>query len=183
VRRVDAGVQQRDRDARPVVAGDARHRPASCLEPELVPLEWLCRGGCRIGDANGVDADDVLVAFEQRERARVEHGGEAVQRPRVDEVRDDLHALLREPRRDLLLACEGGRSPRPHLALGRLPARAPYTFGQRRVAQDDDRPLADGNGGAVAVDESPPRGGAGVDHRRLLRALAAAREEERREGQ
>ena len=67
------------------------------------------RGGKR--RAHGIDADDLRHLVEQRDGAAVERRGEAVEHPRVGEVRPHGDALRRERRQDLLLGGERLRRP------------------------------------------------------------------------
>ena len=69
--------------------------------------------------AHRVDTEHVLVALEQCERPSVDRCREAVERPRVDEIRHELDPLTRQPRRDLLLRCQCPGRPLPHRRLGR----------------------------------------------------------------
>ena len=167
MRDVEAGVEQRDRDPAPVEARNAGllgspPRPRR----EGLAAQLIRRERGRIGRTDGIDARHVAVALEQRERSAVDRGREAVEGSRVDEVGDELDPLARQPRRDLLLACEGGGRPAPHRRLGCVPARLGHAIGERRVLEDDDHPLADGDGAPFAVDEPTPGRGAPFDRRR-----------------
>ena len=157
VRDVDAGVEQRDRDAAPVEARDARQLgPAPGAPREGLAAQLVRRERGRIGRTDGIHAGHVAVALEQRERSAVDRSREAVEGSRVDEVGDELDPLARQPRGDLLLAGERGGRPAPHRRLGCPPARLGHAIGERRVLEDDDHPLADGDGAPLAVDEATP---------------------------
>ena len=182
---VDAGVEQRDRDPAPVEAGNpGLLRSPSAARLERLAAQLIRRERGRIGRTDGIHARHVTVALEQRERPAVDRGREAVEGARVDEVGDELDPLARQPRRDLLLACEGGRRPAAHRRLGCMAARLGHAIGERRILEDDDHPLADGDGAPLAVDEPAPRCGTPFDRadrlghpgRRLRRAAPQRRQ-------
>ena len=67
LRAVDAGVEQRDRDAAPVEARQRRLRPPAHARPERPALEHARGDGGRVGGAHRVDALDLRRALEQRD--------------------------------------------------------------------------------------------------------------------
>ena len=178
VRRIHAGVEQGDRHSGAVVAGrdGARAPPAPLCEGAARQRLRGERG--RIGGAHRIDADHVIVAFEQGQPTRVDRRGETVERVRVDEVRDEPNTLPRELRRDLLLPGERRGRPVAHVRLARLAARLRDAVGEGRVPQDDDHPLADHHVAPLAVDESPPGRGPRACRISAGRALPAARQQE-----
>ena len=167
-------------------ARSGRRRP-----PARSPAAQLIRRERRrIRRADGIHARHVAVALEQRERSAVDRGREAVEGSRVDEVGDELDPLARQPRRDLLLARQSGGRPAPHGRLGCVPARLGHAIGERRILEDDDHPLADGDGAPLAVDETTPGRRASFDRparlarsgRRRPRATPRPRRARRRAG-
>ena len=133
----------------------------------------------RIRGTHGIDADDVRLALEQGERARVDRRREAVERARVDEVGDRAGSpRARASPRSASVRRATAAVQCAHLGLARLAARLGDPVGERRVLEDDDHALADGDVAPLAVDEAAPgrRAGGG----RIARgAVPAAGEEQR----
>jgi len=111
VREIDAGVEQRDRHAAAVVAGQLDGGPVAARRVERARREQRLGHRRRIGGAHWVDACDLRQVLEQRDSARVERGCEAVEHARVAEVGPDGDPLRRERRQDLLLRRKRLRRP------------------------------------------------------------------------
>ena len=142
-RAVDAGVEQRDRHAAAVVAGQPQRRQAARPARDALAAEQGRGDGGRVGRPHRVDAGHLRPALEHRDRARVERRGEAVQDARVRELDprpDPARAQLRE---QLPLGGEGDARPRPLLALARDAAVQRDPLRHRRRAQHDEHALAD----------------------------------------
>ena len=152
------------------------------LAAETASAASLDRGR-GIGDAHRIDPGHVRIAFEQGERPCVERGREAAERARVDELGHDLNALAREPRADLLLACECRRGPAPHLRLAALTSGRLDLVRERQVAEDDDHPLPHRDTAAVAVDEATPARRSRLRRQRSAGSFDSARDEQREDGE
>ena len=112
----------------------------------------------RVGDAHRVDAGDLGVVLEQRDRARVERGREAVEHAGEAVVGPDAEAVAGELREHLLLRGEGLGRPAPLGRLGREPAPSrraarPRASRGRRCSGRSGRPRA------APADEPAPRHG------------------------
>ena len=169
---VDAGVEQRDRQPVAVVA---RQRQAG--HERLRVRERLRRHGRRERGADRVDALDLGDGVQHRDRARVEHGREAVEHARVAEVGPDAEPARGEQRQHLLLHRVGLSRPAALVVLGRV-ALPGQPLGDRRRLQHDDLALLGRDLRVRVADEPLPR-------RRARRVadgseLAAHGEEDRR---
>ena len=101
---VDAGVEQRDRDAAAVVARAARRGPVAASRPNAFDASSAsddARPGTRRGPGRRPTTSGIVL--EQRDRARVESRREAVEHARVAEVGLHVDAVRRERRQHLLL--------------------------------------------------------------------------------
>ncbi len=145
MRRLDAGVEEGDRDAAAVETRKEDVRPDARPRSEATLLDHRRGERGRIGDPDRVDARHLRRMLEERDRARVEGCGEAGEHSRVAKLGLDLHALLGEPRDEEVVGCQRGRRPLPFLSFGRPPARGSHAVGERRAVQDDDHALAYGH--------------------------------------
>ena len=122
VRRVDAGVEQRDGHAGAVETRDleVRDRRRRSTPPASARLR-------RVRDPHREDARDLAIVVEQRERRRVEARREAVDAPSRTGTR--ARSARRRPpgARGTAPAAPRRRRPRAHLRLGRLAAAATRT--------------------------------------------------------
>ncbi len=167
---VDAGVEEGDRHAPAVDAREGDVRAVAGQRAEVVAREDLRRDRGRVGDAHRVDAGDVLVAFDDRDDARIDERGETVEHAGEAEVGAHLHSLQREPRDEELLRRERRVCPGSLLPRADDPAGGGDALRERRGAQDDDDPLADRDARSRA-DEPAPVGRARRRLRKLPRAL------------
>ena len=137
--RVDAGVEQRDRDARPSAPGSSTSDPPAARRPEGVRVERGAGDGGRIRGAHRVDARHDRVALERGEQRRVDRRREAVQDADVRLLGVDRRAARpRAPRsRAAAPACAAAVHARICSSVARPPARAD-AVGERRRAEDDD---------------------------------------------
>src|SRR4029453_5805914 len=97
----------------------------------------------RIGRAHRVHALDLRRALEQRDAARIERGGEAVEGGRVTELGLTDEALQRQGRNEQLLRGERGVRPAAFVLARHQPAGVADTIGERGCLQQDDDALAD----------------------------------------
>ena len=119
--RIDARVEQRDRDAgavetRDLEIGDRRRKHAAL---RLGGLRW-------IGDPHRVDAHDLAVAIEQRSGRGIQTGREAVEHACVAVLGSDPRPDRSEPREELLLLRDRSGRPRAHLRLRRSSSSRPH---------------------------------------------------------
>jgi hypothetical protein len=119
--RVDTRVEERDRDAAAVEAGQGHVRPSPRPGPERVLEARRVDGGIR--GADRVDPLDLRRPLEQRDRPGIERRGEAVQDPRVVERRLDVRTLEAHAGDELPLRSEGRTRPRALLPVAHAPAR------------------------------------------------------------
>ena len=180
VPRVDAGVEQRDRDAGAVEPRQLDLGPTTAPRGEHVGLEDRAVRGDRrwIGSPDGEHALDGRVTLQRGEQPRVERGGEAVQDADVRLLGLHRDAAERETRDRAVLRVAGGGRPDTHLQLAGAASHRPNTVGERRRAQDDD-PAAPELRERTASQQPLPALGSG----RLLRRprRAAGREQAGRE--
>ena len=135
---VDAGVEERDRDAVPVEAG----QHDSGAGRGVTAGECGRRDRGRKRRPHGIDPGDLGVVLEQGDGTRVERRREPVEDADVAVVGPHAEAVPRELGQDLLLRRVGLRRPAPLVLLGReLRAREPLR--DRRRPEDDDHPLAE----------------------------------------
>ena len=78
MRAIDARVEQGDRDAAPVVAGQEHREQAAGADRHSFLPEQSRRERGWIGDAHRVDARDIGLALEQGHGAGVERSGKSV---------------------------------------------------------------------------------------------------------
>ena len=130
----------------------------------------------RVRDPHRVHADHLAVGLHERERDRVETGGEAVEHSHVAVVGREPRARRGQPREELLLHAH--RRPRPlaRLRLGRGPAVRRDALRERRLVEEDDvaRRSRRCSRGRRARPASPPR--------RSTAAACPARSRPRRRG-
>ena len=180
--RLDARVEQGDRHAAAVVAGQVDVRPGADPRSEPALFDQVRRRRGRVRDPDRVDAGHLRRPFEDRDRARVERRREAGEHARVAMLGLDLHSLLRQARDEQVVRRERRRRPAPLLSLGRLAAGRGDLVGERRAVQDDDDALTDRDLLARRADQAPP--GRGVELRVLVaRASRAGRHREQRRGE
>ena len=103
----------------------------------------------------GIDAGDVLVALDERDRARVDERGEAVEHAREAVVGAHGDALQREPRDEQLLRCERRVRPRALAARADDAAGRGDALGERRRLEDDDDALAERDARPRADEPAP----------------------------
>jgi hypothetical protein len=97
VPRVDARVEERDRNAASVEAGQDEVGSPPATRREGRALELRLGNRRRVGGADGVNAAHVRCPFDERDRPRVERGREPVDHARVRELGRDAHPLQVEP--------------------------------------------------------------------------------------
>ena len=119
---VDTRVEQRDRDAGAREPGnpDVGAAPTGDVE-DVVDAARVDRSGNR--GSHREDAPHVGIADDDREAARVERGGKAVEHPVVRMLRLDRGSVEGESRDDGALGAPRGCRPRTLLLLGRDTAR------------------------------------------------------------
>ena len=154
--RVDARVQERDRDSAAVEARQRDSGPGADARREPALLDQARRDGGRIRDADRIHARHLGRTLEIGDRARVERSREAGHDAGVAVLRLDQHALLREARDQEVVGGERRRGPLPLLRLGRLSPGRGDPVGKRRAVEDDDHALADRDLLARAADETAP---------------------------
>ena len=171
---VDTGVEEGDGDAGAGEAWDPEIGPAaSSGAGEVVDRTRV--DGCGDGRAHRVDALDVGVFLDDRQRAGVERGCEAVEDAQERVLRLDRGTAEREPGENVALGAARLHGP-PALALLRcMTACGEDVGGERGLREDDDPAVAELGGGAVAEEALPP-GGA---RRRLVGAARSRAEEQR----
>ena len=153
----DAGVEERDRDALPVEAGQHDLGAAAASGLEGAARDRLGRRRGRVHGAHRVHPRDVVRALELRQGARGDEGGEAVERPREDLVaRDSDVPLAHSGEQNLLRALRLGL-PAALLLRGRLALGGSHPVGERRRREDDEHalPRLRGRLRAVAEDAVP----------------------------
>ena len=149
--RIDARVEQSDRDARSVEPGDADPDPTAALHAERLRVQ---RGG---GDGGGYAARTGYTpatagSRSSPARSRVDRRREAVQDAEVRLLRVDRRPARPETCDRAPLCHLRGRRPGAHLELRGGAAGAQDAIGDGRRPQHDDPP--------------PPSSGAGLDPRR-----------------
>ena len=149
--RVDARVEQRDRDAgavetRNLEIGNRRRQHAALL------------GGLRrICDPHRVDAHDLAVAIEQRGGRGIQTGREAVDHAGIAVLGGDPRPDRSEPGEELLLLRDGSSRPRAHLRFRRSSSSASHPRRQRRRPEQDDVALRRRDGRAHPENALPTR--------------------------
>ena len=154
---LDARVEQRDRHAAAAVTGQPESGPGGRAGRQVVPLEQLAGGGCRVGDADRIDALDLGKALKEGDRARIERSGEAREHAREAELGPELEAGDAETGDELALGGLCCVVPASLVRLAGPPARCGHASRERRRTEDDDHPLPDRHLRARAADEPPPR--------------------------
>ena len=130
-RRIDAGVEQRDRDAAAVQTGNVDPGPMPGCGPEIGAREHTRGDRRRIRDPHRIDPGDVRVALEQRDGAGVDDGREAVEDAGEAVVGVQRDPLPRKAGDETPLGRERGRRPPALLLRGGRAAR-----GATRCASD-----------------------------------------------
>ncbi len=174
MRPVDARIEQRDDDAASVETRDLEARDR-CGQRSGEPERRVV--GRRVRNPYGIDAHDLAVAVEERERGRIQSSGKRVQDADVAMLGRHLGSTRRDPPEELLLRADGSCRPRAHLGLRGPTARCLHARGKRRRAEDDDVPLRRRDGRAHAEHSLPARL-VDRDDRRCRRAGARTPEEE-----
>jgi hypothetical protein len=180
---VHPAIQQGDRHAASVEAGQHDRRSVGGAVGELALRQQRRgdRGGIR--DADGIDAGDLRLPLEQRDRLRVERGRKAVDDTRVVVVHAHLDSMGGQRRENLLLGGDGGRGPLTLLRVGGAPARCRDALSKRRRLEHDDHALSDVDARPRAPGETAPRSGRrrerGLGHPRAARPEDDARHRDR----
>ena len=135
----------------------------------------------RKGDAHRVDAGDLGVVLEQRDRARVERGREAVEDARVAVVGPRRRA--RGARARVSTCCCAASASAVQRRSGRLGREAGLGEALRRPTASSGRRssrLPSATAGRDVADEAAPGAGAGVAARRRRRSASRGRSARRR---
>ena len=185
VARVDAGVEQRDRDAGAIDARERDLDPSSAPRREHVGLEdrTVLRHGRRVRRADGEHPLHRRVSLERGQEPGIEGRREPVQHAHVGLLGLDRDAAEGEPCDRPLLGVARGRRPGPHLDLAR-PAHLPRAPGRRATARGGRRSSGRRARGSGRLPRSPchpsaPVGSSGVGAARPARREQPAGDERR----
>ena len=132
VRRIDTGIEERDRHSGAVEAGNlqAPHRRRRDIQ----------RFGNLRGERgpNRIDSRNLAVAGHESERGRIEARRESVQHAHVAIVGRHASSRGRHPGKKLLLYPDRGPGPPAHLRLRRLTAEHTDASGERGLLEQHD---------------------------------------------